>query len=131
MLNVNKIENGNKLENETETKVNNTFNKLKNIQLLLKKESALKHLYSNTFKNIQSDIYNICKEIFEQKLKVINITKSGENPNIIFNYELVENNKEYMKELYLYIPKLMFYLWENPSLMAKLLLNSNDVDINY
>ena len=102
---------------------------MKTIQILLKKESALKHLYSNTFKNIQNDINNICREIFEQKLKVINVIKSGENPNITINYELVENNKEYMKELYLYIPKLLNILWDNPSLMAKLLLNSNDVDI--
>ena len=66
---------------------------MKTIQILLKKESALKHLYSNTFKNIQNDINNICREIFEQKLKVINVIKSGENPNITINYELVENNK--------------------------------------
>ena len=127
MEEINKIDNENKLEEKPE--IINTFNKLKTIQILLKKESALKHLYSNTFKNIQNDINNICREIYEQKLKVINVIKSGENPNIIINHELVENNKEYMKELYLYVPKLLNYLWDNPSLMAKLLLNSNDVDI--
>ena len=116
-------------ENKNELKMNNSFNKLKTIQSLLKKESALKNLYSNTFKNIQNDIDNICREIYEQKLKVINVLQSGEKPNIIFNHELVQNNKEYMKELYLYIPKLINHLWENPSLMAKLLLNTNDVDI--
>ena len=117
------------IENKNEIKMNNSFNKLKTIQLLLKKESALKNLYSNTFKNIQNDINNLCREIYEQKLKVINVTQSGENPNIIFNHELVQNNKEYMKELYLYVPKLIYHLWENPSLMAKLLLNTTDVDI--
>ena len=127
MEEINKIDNENKLEEKPE--IINTFNKLKTIQILLKKESALKHLYSNTFKNIQNDINNICREIYEQKLKVINVIKSGENPNIIINHELVENNKEYMKELYLYVPKLLNYLWDNPSLMAKLLLNSNDLDI--
>ena len=127
MEEINKIDNENKLEEKPDTI--NTFNKLKTIQILLKKESALKHLYSNTFKNIQNDINNICREIYQQKLKVINVIKSGENPNIIINHELVENNKEYMKELYLYVPKLLNYLWDNPSLMAKLLLNSNDVDI--
>jgi len=117
------------IENKNEINMNNSFNKLKTIQSLLKKESALKNLYSNTFKNIQNDINNLCREIYEQKLKVINVTKSGENPNIIYNHELVQNNKEYMKELYLYIPKMIHHLWENPSLMAKLLLNTNDVDI--
>ena len=117
------------IENKNEMKINNSFNKLKTIQSLLKKESALKNLYSNTFKNIQNDINNLCREIYEQKLKVINVTQSGENPNIIYNHELVQNNKEYMKELYLYIPKLIHHLWENPSLMAKLLINTNDVDI--
>ena len=117
-------------DNSNMDKLNkNTFNKLKTIQILLKKESALKNLYLNTFRNIQNDINKVSREIFEQKLKVINVIKSGENPNIIINHELVENNKEYMKELYLYVPKLLNYLWDNPSLMAKLLLNSNDVDI--
>ena len=117
------------IENKNKMKINNSFNKLKTIQSLLKKESALKNLYSNTFKNIQNDINNLCREIYEQKLKVINVTQSGENPNIIYNHELVQNNKEYMKDLYLYIPKMIHHLWENPSLMAKLLLNTTDVDI--
>ena len=116
-------------KNQMELKASNTFNKLKEIQILLKKESALKNLYSNTFKNVQNDINNLCKEIYEQKLKVINITKSGENPNIIYSHELIENNKEYMKDLYLYVPKLLNYLWDNPTLMAKLLLITNTTDI--
>ena len=119
----------NNLENKDEPKINNAFNKLKLIQSLLKKESALKNLYLSSFKNIQNDINKTCREIHEQKLKAINITKSGENPNIVFIHQLVENNKEYMKELYLYIPKLIYHLWDNPSLIAKLLINSNENDI--
>ena len=119
----------NKIENNNETKTNNAFNKLKLIQSLLKKESALKNLYLNSFENIQNDINNICHEIYEQKLKAINITKSGENPNIVFIHELVNNNKDYMKDLYLYVPKLLYHLWDNPSLIAKLLMNSNENDI--
>ena len=122
-------ENKNKIETKTEIKMNNTFNKLKNIQSLLKREAALNNLYSNTFQNIQNDVNKICREIFEQKLKVINVIKSGEIPNVVFNHELIENNKEYMKELYLYIPKLLIHLWENPPLMAKLLLSSANADI--
>ena len=60
----------------------NTFNKLKTIQILLKKESALKNLYLNTFRNIQNDINKVSREIFEQKLKVINIIETRENPSI-------------------------------------------------
>ena len=125
MKEINKNDNNNNIEGLNK----NTFNKFKTIQILLKKESALKNLYLNTFKNIQTDINKLCKEIFEQKLKVINIIETRENPNITINHELVENNKDYMKELYLYIPKLIFHLWENPSLMAKLLLTTNNTDI--
>ena len=119
----------NKIENEIKIKTNNAFNKLKLIQSLLKKESALKNLYSNSYENIQNDINKICREIYEQKLKAMNIINSGENPNIMFIHQLVENNKEYMKELYLYIPKLIEHIWNNPSLIAKLLINSNENDI--
>jgi len=68
-------------------------------------------------------------EIYEQKLKAINIIKSGENPNVVFIHQLIENNKEYMKELYLYVPKLIEHIGNNPSLIAKLLINSNENDI--
>ena len=102
---------------------------MKTIQILLKKESALKNLYLNTFRNIQNDINKVSREIFEQKLKVIIIIETRENPSITINHELVESNKDYMKELYLYIPKLIVHLWENPSLMAKLLLATNNTDI--
>ena len=119
----------NEIETNDESKINNAFNKLKLIQSLLKKESALKNLYLNSFENIQNDINKICREIYEQKLKAINIIKSGENPNVVFIHQLVENNKEYMKELYLYIPKLIEHIWNNPSLIAKLLINSNENDI--
>ena len=125
MKETNKIDDNSNIENLNK----NTFNKLKTIQILLKKESALKNLYLNTFKNIQNDINKVSREIFEQKLKVINIIETRENPSITINHELVESNKDYMKELYLYIPKLIVHLWENPSLMAKLLLATNNTDI--
>ena len=54
-------ENKNKIETKTEIKMNNTFNKLKNIQSLLKREAALNNLYSNTFQNIQNDVNKICR----------------------------------------------------------------------
>ena len=81
MKETNKIDDNSNIENLNK----NTFNKLKTIQILLKKESALKNLYLNTFKNIQNDINKVSREIFEQKLKVINIIETRENPNITIN----------------------------------------------
>ena len=114
---------------ENEIKTETTFNKLKNLQILLKKESALKGLYTETGKNTQKDIENLCKDIFKKKIEVLNVLKNDPYSNIIVNYLLVENNKDYLKTLYLYIPRLLTYLWENPSLIATLLIHSNKNDI--
>ena len=111
-----------------ETKQETTFNKLKNLQILLKKESALKGLYSETGKNTQNDIELLCREIFQKKIEVLNVLKNNINSNVI-NYHLVKDNKDYLKTLFLYIPKFLTYLWENPKIIAKLLLNSNKSDI--
>ena len=103
-----------------------TFQKLKNLQILLKKESALKGLYTETGKNTQKDIETLCKDIFKNKIEVLNILKNvNQSSNNIVNYHLVLDNKDYLKTLYLYIPKLLTYLWERPSLIAKILLNSS------
>ena len=112
-----------------EIKEETTFNKLKNLQILLKKESALKGLYSETGKNTQNDIETLSKEIFQKKTEVLNVLKNGPYSNNIKNFVLVKDNKDYLKTLYLYIPKMLTYLWENPKIIAKLLLNSNNSDI--
>ena len=109
-----------------EIKKETTFQKLKNLQILLKKESALKGLYTETGKNTQKDIETLCKEIFKNKIEVLNILKNAnQSSSNILNYHLVTDNKEYLKTLYLYIPKFLSYLWEKPSLIAKILFNSN------
>ena len=108
-----------------EIKTETTFNKLNNLQILLKKESALKGLYIETDKNTQKDIETLCKEIFKKKIEALNVLKNEQESNDIFNYQLVEDNKEYLKTLYLYIPKFLSYLWENPSIIAKLLIHLN------
>ena len=113
-----------------EIKKETTFQKLKNLQILLKKESALKGLYTETGKNTQKDIETLCKEIFKSKIEVLNILKNAnQSSSNILNYHLVTDNKEYLKTLYLYIPKFLSYLWEKPSLIAKILFNSNKNEI--
>ena len=113
------------IDNKEET----TFNKLQVIQTLLKKESALRGLYLSTGINTQKDIENLCKEIYEKKIEVLNVLKNSSNSINIVNYQFIENNKEYLKDLYLYIPKLLDYLWQNPSIIAKLLINSDINDV--
>ena len=122
---------GSDLINETKNEYKNetTFHKLQNLQTLLKKESALKGLFSETEKNTQKDIENLCKEIYLKRIDVLNVLKNEANISNIINYQLIENNKEYLKDLNLYIPKLLSYLWENPPLIAKLLINSDVNDV--
>ena len=106
-----------------------TFNKLKDLQTLLKKESALKGLYSETGKNTQKDIETLCKEIFSKKIEVLNDLKNEPDSSHNIKYELIQDNKEYLKVIYLYIPKLLNYLWENPFIVSKILMNSKNTDL--
>ena len=121
--------NENKNEIKNEYKNESTFNKLQNLQILLKKESALKALFAETEKNTQKDIEILCKEIYNKRIDVLNVLKNEANINNEKHYQLIENNKEYLKDLNLYIPKFLSYLWENPSIIAKLLINSDKEDI--
>ena len=124
------MENTNKQESNIieETNKETTFNKLKNIQILLKKESALKGLFTETGRNTKKDIESLSTDIFKNKIEVLNILKNDQYTNNILNFHLVQDNKDYLKTLYLYIPKFLSYLWEHPSIIAKLMLNSNTSD---
>ena len=123
------INNKNSIEAKNENKNETTFHKLQNLQTLLKKESALKGLFAETEKNTQKDIENLCKEIYLKRINVLNVLKNEANISNIINYQLIDNNKEYLKDLNLYIPKFLSYLWENPALIAKLLTNSDVNDV--
>ena len=134
----------------TSTSKTNIFNYLVDLQALLKKESALKELFIKTSKETQKNIEDLCKEIYEKKMEVLNIQQriknsSDKNKNEetenetekdntqekmqkIKEYSLVENNYDYLQELNTYIPKLMKYIWEDPKLTAKLLLYTNQND---
>ena len=130
------IKDGNEIDNENSNEIKNeyksetTFHKLQNLQTLLKKESALKGLFAETEKNTQKDIENLCKEIYLKRIDVLNVLKNEANISNIINYQLIENNKDYLKDLNLYIPKFLSYLWENPPLIAKLLIHSDVNDVS-
>jgi hypothetical protein len=125
--NNNEIENKNEIKNENKNE--STFNKLQNLQTLLKKESALKGLFAETERNTQKDIEILCKQIYNKRIDVLNVLKNEANINNEIYYQLIENNRDYLKDLNLYIPKFLSYLWENPSLIAKILINSNMNDV--
>ena len=113
----------NVLKNET------TLDRIIDLQNILKKESTLKGLYSQTGNGTKKDIEILCREIFSQKISLYNILKNKPNINRITNFQLIENNKEYLKHLYLFIPKLLTNLWENPSLIAQIIMNAKNSDI--
>ena len=122
-----------------------TFNRLLELQTLLKKESALKELFIKTGKETQKNIENQCVEIYEKKMEVLNILqKLGNNvpmddenkskkggfvhiENLKQNI-LVKNNYDYLQVLNTYIPNLLNYLWEDPKLVAHLLMVSDKDD---
>ena len=45
---------------------------------------------------------------------------------LVYSYE---EQKQYLKNIYSYIPKLMKYLWEDPKLVSTLLINSDKNDV--
>ena len=52
---------------------NKIFNELKEIQKLIKKESAIKELFIKTKNETKNSINNHCIEIYKKKMEVINI----------------------------------------------------------
>ena len=119
-----------------------SFNRLLELQTLLKKESALKELFIKTGIETKKSIDQQCIEIYKKKMEVLNIlqiiskkkpkdNKSNQNssqPENLKEYILVENNYDYLSVLNTYIPNLLTYLWEDPKLVAKLLINADKED---
>ena len=109
------------------------FNKLKDLQTLLKKESALKELFIKTSDDIKKNIEEQCRDIYKKKLDVFLHLKKfnkGENPDkTIKKFELVDQINLQLKDLSNYIPKLLNYLWEDPKMMTKVLINCDTNDL--
>ena len=107
-----------------------TFNKLKELQKLLKKESAVKELYIKMKNETQKSIEHQCVEVYKKKMEVLNILQKIRSPknqdsnssNILKEHVLVENNYEFLSSLTTYVTNSLKYLWEEPKLLADLLL---------
>ena len=75
-----------------------------------------------------------CINIYEKKLEAYNII---ENKQIIdkknrLKYQLLykpEEQERYLGDIYTYVPMFMKHLWENPKIVANLLINSNKDDL--
>ena len=111
----------------------NIFNRLRNLQILLKKEAALKELFIKTSSETKRNIEEQCRNIYKKKLDVFltlhKFNSNHKNEKIVNKFELIEQNGESLKDLNNYIPKLLTYLWEDPKIMSNLLINSNIKDI--
>ena len=70
------------------------FNHLKDLQVLLKKESALKELFIQTSNDTKKNIEDQCREIYKKKLDVfLHLKKLNKNETLdenIKKFELVE-----------------------------------------
>ena len=107
------------------------FNQLKELQKLIKKESAIKELFIKSKNKTKNTIDCQCVDIYKKKMEVLNIlqkinnTKSN-STNILKDYILLENYSEYLSNLNMYIPEILKYLWEEPKLLANLLIKANN-----
>ena len=115
---------------------NKIFNELKELQKLIKKESAIKELFIKTKNETKNSINNHCIEIYKKKMEVLNIlqkinkTNSNSNTkkkssNVLKDYILVEDNYNYLKDLDRYIIDFLNYLWDEPKILANLLIKAN------
>jgi len=111
-------------ENPINNKMNNsTFERLHDLQILLKKESAMKELFIKTREETIKQINEECKLIYSKKLEVHNMISTRLNLDDK-KYELVVDNDtqcRFFKEMNTYIPKLLYYLWAKPKLVSKIL----------
>ena len=109
------------------------FNRLRNLQALLKKESSLRELFNQTSNETKKNIEVQCREIYKKKLDVFlhlrRLNNNKHKEKNIKKFELIDQINENLKDLSNYVPKLLTYLWENPKMMTNLLLHSDIMDI--
>ena len=125
-----------------------TFNRLKELQKLLKKESAIKELFIRMKEETKKSIENQCLDVLKKKIEVLGILQriNRENPinkkkstidstnlpGYLKEFILVENSYEYFSDLNRYVSNLLKYLWEEPKIIADLLINADKKDVkNY
>jgi hypothetical protein len=131
------IENKKLLNTNSINDDNSTFNDLKELQKLVKQESAIKELFIKTKNETKNSIERQCVDIYKKKMEVLNILQklsysksNSENnsQNLLKEYILVENNYDYLSDLSTYISDLLNYLWEEPKILANLLLKANKAE---
>jgi hypothetical protein len=113
-----------------------TFNKLKDLQKLIKKESAIKELFIKMKNETKSSIERQCVDVYKKKMEVLNILqkidKSKSNirggSKTLKENILIENNYEYLSTINTYISNLLKYLWEEPKLLSDILINADIED---
>ena len=114
---------------------NDIFNKLKELQKLVKKESAIKELFIKTKNETKKSIEQQCIDIYQKKMEVLNILQKIKNAkennaqNLLKENIFVENSYGYLLGLKTYIKIILSNLWEEPKLIANLLIKANKDDV--
>ena len=132
------------IKNEIKNDNDTTFNRLKDLQKLLKKESAVKELFIRMKEETKKNIENQCIEVLKKKMEVLDILqkinnekpKAKKNTNskesnkpLLKEYILVENNYKYLSDLNRFISNILKYLWEEPKIIANLLIKADKEDV--
>ena len=124
--------------NENKTNNDKIFNVLKELQKLVKKESAVKELFIRMKNETKNSIERQCVDVYKKKMEVLNILqkidsskmkKNQHSPNLLKEHILIENNYEYLSNLNTFVSNLIKYLWEEPKLLADILINADKKDI--
>ena len=114
-----------------------TFNKLKELQKLIKKESAVKELFLKMKNETKNSIERQCVEVYKKKIEVLDILQKIKHPpsknktntsKILKEHILIENNYEYLSNINVFITNILRYLWDEPKLIADLLLETDKED---
>ena len=107
------------------------FNRLKGLQTLYKKESSLKELFIQTSDKIKTNINQYCIDIFKKKLDVQNILQkiNSKDLDTEIKKSILYEDKSFLGNLNNYIPNFFKFLWENPEIIAEILMNAEIQDV--
>ena len=109
------------------------FNKLQDLQKLVKKESAIKELFIKTKEETKNSIERQCVDIYKKKMEVLDILQKIDKTKIksqklLKEYILVEDNYQYLSNVRTYISYILKYLWDEPKLLAKIIIKADKED---